>query len=499
MFYVQLTLFAVFVCASCTTAGRATPILTAREASQPPQIAADRLQPMAAESVASPAEHGSSQPPIVPAVTAAAATMPQSLTDVSRDTAPGMHPEPCDGQSATAEMDAVPATNAELADASALLGGEEPADERFVDVVSEQGQRAHGLYFTALMTRRLGAAGIIKSVRGAGLDAAVIDIKDQDGRVSYDTHVEALAPERQIVVRDMPGLLRQLKSAGIYAIARIVCFSDPVLPRVHPELAVMDSRPHRAGQIWNQRKTNTWLDPYNPKNHDMVVEIATEAESLGFDEIQLDYIRFPVDEGTKFAMFPAQGQALRRDVLVGLLSRVDAALHIPLGVDVFGLTTIRRGDPAGLGQSLEDWAKYVEVFTPMLYVNGMKTWMRRGTEKRAGLLVEVSVRALRQRVGATPVIRPFLQAFENGADYYNGAFIAEQIHGARVGGGDGFLFWHPASSYGIVRTGMASGGRQEVPFSISERRFARMRRWGQSEPTSEPHATLVPALSKPSS
>jgi hypothetical protein len=438
--------------------------------------------------------------PIVPDAALADSRTPQPLAAVSCDAAVGAHPELCDGPSTTADTAAVSSAAAAISDLPTLVGAEEPADERFVDVVSEQGQRAHGLYFTALMARRLGAAGIIKSVRGAGLDAAVIDIKDQDGRVSYDTHVEVLAAERQIVVRDMPGLLRQLKSAGIYAIARIVCFSDPVLPRVHPELAVMDSRPHRAGQIWNQRRTNTWLDPYNPKNHDMVVAIAIEAESLGFDEIQLDYIRFPVDEGTKFAVFPAQGERLRRDVLLGLLSRVDAALHIPLGVDVFGLTTIRRGDPAGLGQSLEDWAKYVEVFTPMLYVNGMKTWMRPGTtEKRAGLLVEVSVRALRERVGATPVIRPFLQAFENGADYYNGAFIAEQIHGARAGGGDGFLFWHPASSYGIVRTGMASGGRAEVPFSIAERRSARMRRWGQTETESEPHATLVPVLSKPSS
>jgi hypothetical protein len=374
-----------------------------------------------------------------------------------------------------------------LATGERLVDG---ADARFVDVVSDQGQRAHGLYFTAFMTRRLGAQGIIKAVRSAGLDAAVIDLKDQSGRVNYDTRIEALAEERQVLIRDLPGLLQQLKAAGIYSIGRIVCFSDPVLPRLHPELAVMDSRPNRAGEIWNKRGTNTWLDPYNPKNHDLVVAIAVEAEALGFDEVQLDYIRFPVDDGTKFAKFPAQGDALRRDVLLGLLRRVDEAIHIPLGVDVFGLTTIRAGDPAGLGQSLEDWAKYVEVFTPMLYVNGMKTWLRHKNEGRAGLLVEVEVRALRERVGPAPVIRPFLQAFERGADYYNGAFIAEQIQGARGGGGDGFLFWHPASTYGMVREGMASGLRGQVPFSISDRRGARMRSWGQIE--SEPQATLQP-------
>jgi hypothetical protein len=355
----------------------------------------------------------------------------------------------------------------------------------FVDVVSEQGQRARGLYFTELATRRLGASGIVRAVRSAGLDAAVIDIKDQDGRVGYDTQVEALAPERQLLVHDMPGLLRDLKSSGIYAIARIVCFSDPVLPRRHPELSIMDSRPGRAGEIWNQRRTNTWLDPYNTKNHDMIVALAAEAESLGFDEVQLDYIRFPVDAGTVNARFPAQGDLPKSQVLLGLLRRVDEALHIPLGVDVFGITTLRVGDPEGLGQSLDEWAKYVEVFTPMLYVDGMKPWLRKTTHGRAGLLVEMSVHALRERVGPTPVIRPFLQAYERNADYFNGAFITEQIRGTRMGGGDGFLFWNAGSSYRMVRTGMAEGARSEFPQLTVERRSARLQLWGMRDTASQ--------------
>jgi hypothetical protein len=393
---------------------------------------------------------------------------------------------------ASAETPAEPAPRS----VSQPLAAGDPKPDPFVDVVSEQGQRARGLYFTELTVRRLGAKGIIHAVRSAGLDAAVIDLKDQDGRVGYDTHVEVLAPERQLLVRDMPGLVAELKSAGLYTIARIVCFSDPVLPRRRPELSVMDSRPGRAGEIWNQRKTNTWLDPYNTQNHDMIVAISVEAESLGFDEVQLDYIRFPVDAGTVNARFPAQAGEPRSQVLLGLLRRVDEALHIPLGVDVFGITTIRPGDPENLGQSLDEWAKHVEVFTPMLYVDGMRPWMRNRTQGRAGLLVELSVHALRERIGPTPVIRPFLQAFERGADYYNGAFIAEQIRGARMGGGDGFLFWHAASRYAMVRTGMAEGGRGEVPVLSVERRGARLQLWGLRETASQ--AALSDGAQKPS-
>ena len=89
----------------------------------------------------------------------------------------------------------------------------------------------------------------------------------------------------------------------------MVCFSDPYLPRNEPERAIMDNRPNKAGKVWaswGHRKT--WLDPYNPKNHDLVVEMAKEVEAIGVDEIQFDYIRFPVDPATKFALFPVAGR-----------------------------------------------------------------------------------------------------------------------------------------------------------------------------------------------
>jgi hypothetical protein len=56
------------------------------------------------------------------------------------------------------------------------------------------------------------------------------------------------------------------------------------------------------------------------------------------------------------------------------------------------------------------------------------------------------------------VIRPFLQAFEQGADEYNEEFIAEQLRGARRGGADGYLFWNPGSVFSMVRRAVALHG-----------------------------------------
>ena len=353
--------------------------------------------------------------------------------------------------------------------------------DRLVDPMSEKAQAARGLYFNGPVARRLGAEGMIRAVRQARMNAAVINLKDEQGRVFYDTLVDVLQEQKQRGYGGTAGVVTAMREAGIYVIGRIVCFSDPVLSRAHPDRAVLDARPQRAGRIWaDTGRRNPWLDPYNRENHDMLVQMVREGEALGLDEIQLDYFRFPVDESTVHAMFPGQVETPRRQVLLGLLRRMDEAIGIPIGIDVFGLAAFRDGDPAGLGQSLNDWALHAEVFSPMLYLNAMSAWLRGQKKNRAGTLIEAGVRRLRQRLGYGPVIRPFLQAFPQGADYYTPEFIAEQILGARDGGADGFLFWHPGSSFGLVRATMNRGRAKKALFDLDERLAWRRQNWADS-------------------
>lgn len=352
----------------------------------------------------------------------------------------------------------------------------------FVDPVSPQGQTARGLYLSGPTVRYLGADGIISRLRRARVDAAVIDLKDGRGQVTYDTNIEALEPQQVRYLGDGRELIRKLKEAGIYTIARIVCFSDPKLPRNEPHRAVMDKRPHREGQLWAKWEgRNTWLDPYNTDNHDVVLGLAKEAEALGFDEIQFDYFRFPVDEAAPNAKFPAETDQPRHLVLRDLLRRVDEGVRIPIGIDVFGVAAFRWQPPqekTGLGQILGEWTDYVEVFSPMLYVNGMTAWMKHVDKGRAERLVRAGVNRVRARLGPEPVIRPFLQGFERGADYYNPTFIAEQIRGARSAGADGFLFWHPGCRYSMVRRAMNGAARMlGRPFPIERRADWRMQVW----------------------
>ncbi len=356
-----------------------------------------------------------------------------------------------------------------------------PLNDHFIDPVTFEGQTARGLYLTGPSMRRMkNLQAILRQLKRTHSNAVVIDMKDDQGRIFFDTSVPELRSQRSRPYQHMPQLVRRFKEAGVYTIGRLVCFNDPVLPTKSPSRAVLDTRPHKHKAPWvSWGNGNTWLDPYNPENHDLIVSMAKEIAALGVDEIQLDYIRFPVDPGTRFAAFPHQTSEPRRYVIKDMLRKIDAAISVPLSVDVFGLTAFRVGDPTGLGQSLEDWTEHVEIFSPMLYLNNMKSWNRNVDEGRAYALVNAGISRLRQRLGPGPVIRPYLQAFSAGADYFNAGFISEQVVAARVGGADGYLFWHPASNYGTVGAAMRRKATRE-PFHVDRRQQWRERLWASN-------------------
>jgi hypothetical protein len=339
--------------------------------------------------------------------------------------------------------------------------------QRYWDPVSDRGQAATGLYLGASFVNMHGAEGVVRVLRETNATAAVLDLKDSDGRVHHDTAIPELRDGRTGWLGDTAALIRELHANDVYVIARITCFADRRLPTISPERAIQHIRRPRPWTSWGTG--GTWLDPYNPQNHAMVIGLAREAQALGFDEVQLDYVRFPVDDGTQYARYPSQSDEPRPQVLMGMLREMDEQLTIPIGVDVFGLAAYRRGDPSGLGQDLEAWTRHVEIFSPMLYINAMREW-RVGEPNRAFALVHDGTAALRERIGARPIIRPYLQSFPRGAGQaYDATFITQQVRGVRHANADGFLWWHPGFDYGMVQRAMANGSRRLVPFPIPER------------------------------
>lgn len=82
--------------------------------------------------------------------------------------------------------------------------------------------------------------------------------------------------------------VQKLKDAGYYLIGRITVFNDAHLAADHPEYVIsdLDGTPLKISSMY-------WPSAYNRTVWQYKVDLALEAASLGFNEIQFDYIRFP--------------------------------------------------------------------------------------------------------------------------------------------------------------------------------------------------------------
>ncbi len=313
-----------------------------------------------------------------------------------------------------------------------------------------------GLYVSGWVAgSRARMAGLLELADTTEINSFVVDIKDATGFVGHRTSVpfaRDIGADREPRIGDLPGLLATLKRHGIYPIARIVVFKDPIAARARPDLAVQDS----VGQPWVDQHGDIWVDAFNREIWDYAIALAREAIELGFSEVQWDYVRFPDAPWTYLekAVHPSRQGRTKADAIAEFLAyaRTELAdLHVPITADVFGLTTSVVGD-LGIGQEWLRMQTQVDVLLPMIY----PSHYRRGSYGFAnpnanpyGIMRKALEAALARtgRVEGAAVVRPWIQDFTLGEPSYGPAHVRAQIQAAYDLGVDEWVLWNPGGRY----------------------------------------------------
>ncbi len=315
----------------------------------------------------------------------------------------------------------------------ALPAAEAPAQPAPPPRPSIHGRR--GVYLTSYALARPGfLEGILAQLSAHGLDTVVVNVKNMHGEVCYKSAVELAGRIGAVAPRlDLPAILQAIHARGMYAIARQVVFYDPKLARYLGTGA-------------------QWVLPTDEAAISYNLELAREIEAAGFDELQLDYIRFP--DGGKIG----EDYADRCRAVEAFLARVREAVSLPVSADVFGRVmwpwNARGIDP--IGQRLEGIAQEVDVVSPMLYPSH---YVERSLKEDPYRTVSLALTYGHERVD-TP-LRPYLQAFDRDVPASLGlpAYIAAQIRAAEDSGADGYLFWDPGSDYTALWRALELSGR----------------------------------------
>ena len=317
-------------------------------------------------------------------------------------------------------------------------------------------EAVRGLYigsWSAGSSRRL--ASLIQLADETEINAFVVDIKEALGEVSHRTRVplaRQVGADRNPAIADLRGLVARLRDHGIYPIARIVVFKDPLLAQARPEWSIVRA----DGSIWADNNGVHWVDPFNRDVWDYNIELAREAVALGFSEIQWDYVRFPDVPQSYFreAVYPARaGRTMAEGMREFLIHARDQLgdLGVPLTADVFGVTTSARQD-VGIGQVWELMADVTDVLLPMVYPSHYPrgTWGFPVPNAEPYLIVKRALGHAVTRSEAMPgsaTIRPWLQAFNLGQPPYGPEEVRAQIQAVYDVGLTEWILWNPSSRY----------------------------------------------------
>jgi hypothetical protein len=324
-----------------------------------------------------------------------------------------------------------------------------------------------GVYVRAYVAARKGFLPMLDTMAARGMNLVVIDVKDANGRLTYPSKVP-LANEIGAVaspqIRNLSRTIEFAHARGIRVSMRIVCFADDLLSRKRGDLAVqhVQKRPLYIG----------WLDPSNDVVQKYVVDLATEAIEAGADEIQLDYVRYPV-EHVENANFRLRERKLRRtEVIRDFVRRVHTvtqAHSVPLSVDIFGIVAEGiKTDIENLGQDPGLLARECEALAPMVYPShyprGFHGYDEPGDHPE---LVRHGVSNLinlirRHKPGqkeedgssARAVVRPWIQGMPWHAPSFGPQYIADQVGHADKAGATGWMVWNPGQDYSATWQGI---------------------------------------------
>lgn len=279
---------------------------------------------------------------------------------------------------------------------------------------------------------------VLAEIENSEINSIIFEIKDPLGRVLV---FDKKARETLATVID------DLHRRGIYTIARMVLFQDPALVASRPELGIQN---YRTGAPWQDYKGIVWADPTSREVWEYNVRVVVLAVSLGFDEINFDYIRFPTDGPLDEATYAHLDDfGTREKAIASFLAfvRDEVGDEIMLSIDVFGMTFIN--DQGVIGQVLTELAPFVDVIAPMPYPSHYPSGFLGYTEPADfpyEIISYTLARGIVKLAGFEVIIRPWLQDFDLGA-VYDEEKIRAQIQATNDAALDTWFLWNASNRY----------------------------------------------------
>jgi hypothetical protein len=261
-------------------------------------------------------------------------------------------------------------------------------------------------------------AELVNMATRSGINSLVIDIRSNGGPLLFGSDIKTRV------------FLKELKQKNFYLIARIVVF--------------------KGGP-------NGWYDPEDRNRWIQVKEVSLRALSLGFDEINYDYVRYGAVNEPQSSTPIVRRIDVIRSFFEFLNIQVRQKANRPISVDIFGWAFLEP--QRVIGQRPEDAAYNFDYVMPMVYPSH---WGRNnlgipipGREPYKTVYISLSKgwSKIKNDPKRIAKLRAWIQAFDlesiNPIRYkkYGPAEIGAQIKACYDAGCEGWALWNAGNVY----------------------------------------------------
>lgn len=136
----------------------------------------------------------------------------------------------------------------------------------------------------------------LTAAKDAGYDSILIDLKTDDGTVTYSIQYNETTDARVTTTTpiDLASTVQQIRDAGLMPVASIHTFRDHLYPSVDHDAATwyldssslwLDNSPDNGGRVW--------MNPFSDAAQNYIQKIVDDACNAGFEEIILQDVQFP--------------------------------------------------------------------------------------------------------------------------------------------------------------------------------------------------------------
>lgn len=240
------------------------------------------------------------------------------------------------------------------------VGSPEPAETEPLVVLTPEVVEADWLHAVALPMEALYNGTAQQQISEAGGNAAVFDMKSDDGSLGYVSELP-LAISAKVSSGDaaINAAIRALNEKEIYTIARVSCFKDHNLSNADHSLAVTTN----SGYRWTDPDGIRWVSPTNETVRQYISDVCVELAQLGFDEILLDNSGYPTEGNLNYIKKgAAYDKAAFSTVISGFYAQAAAALEAydtKLSILTDG-ATVMEGKNELSGQTTDSLVTYAD-------------------------------------------------------------------------------------------------------------------------------------------